>query len=504
MKIRVISQAVACVMLATGSAQAVTFETENVKGSFISTVFSGVQYSLENVDPTINTNNNGNNKANYSSQSVPSANIRGIHELDLEFNDGWAAFARGTWVKDFELGDTKTALHPDAQDEADSEIRILDLFVEKSYTIGDQFGRVRVGNQVLNWGESLFHFGGINYATNPVDIKAATLPGGQIKEILVPVPMLSVNQGLTDELSVEAYYQFDFEPHRFPPVDTYWSTTNLIGEGNLITASPSDGGFGGVEDDPDESQYGFTLQYQPEDSITSYGFYYAHYNEKFPWVRWDTDFTPNLTYAEGIDMYAFSMNTDVGEWAMGAELAYRPNDVIATDPFGSCIGAGACLREQERWSADVTAINLMTPSGPMGWLLNATGADSGIVLADVALSYVPGLEPADTDVLAALDSSKSLSWGYAVEASVSYEGSLIPGWTVSPGAFFRHNVSGSSHELLGWWRNEAKELNAYVNFVNQDDLTVAVQYLGYWGGEPAKVVDNRDKDVIAITLSKTF
>jgi hypothetical protein len=240
MKIRAISHAVTCAVIATGgvsSAQAITFETDNVKGTLTSTLFSGVQYSLEDVDPNLNTNNNGNNKANYSNHTIPSASIRGIHELDLELNNGWAAFTRGTWVKDFKLGDTKTDLHPDAQDEADSDIRILDLFVEKSYTLGDQYGRVRVGNQVLNWGESLFHFGGINYATNPVDIKAATLPGGQIKEILVPVPMISVNQGLTNELSVEAYYQFDFEPHRFPPVDTYWSTTNLIGEGTASAGS---------------------------------------------------------------------------------------------------------------------------------------------------------------------------------------------------------------------------------------------------------------------------
>ncbi|MEH6826128.1 MAG: DUF1302 family protein [Motiliproteus sp.] len=509
MKKRIISQAVAGAMLAmAGSANAFLFETENIKGAFTSTVFAGVQYSLEDVDPTLNTNNNGNNKANYANKSVPSANIRGIHELDLQFPNEWAVFGRATWVRDFEMADTKTPLHPDAKDEAESSVRLLDLFVEKGYAIGDQFGRVRVGNQVLNWGESLFHFGGINYATNPVDIQSATLPGGQIKEILVPVPMITINQGLTDALSVEAYYQFDFEPHRFPPVDTYWSTTNLIGEGSLLTASPTEGGFGGVEDDPDAAQYGFTLQYQSEDSPTTYGFYYARYNEKFPWVRWDTSGTPNLTFAEGIDMYALSMNTDLGEWAVGAELAYRPNDVIALDPLDFDTGCGAtlttCLREQERWSVDVTAINLLTPNGPMGWLLNTSGADSGIFLFDVAASYVPGLNPSGTDVKVALDSSKSLSWGYAMEANVAYEGSLIPGWTVSPGVFFRHNVSGSSHELLGWWRNEAKEANVYLNFVDQDDLTLSLQYLTYWGGNPKRVVDNRDKDVIAFTVSKTF
>ncbi|MEH6812558.1 MAG: DUF1302 family protein, partial [Motiliproteus sp.] len=320
---RIISQAVAYAMLtAAGTAQAVTFETEHVKGTFITTVFSGLQYSLEKTDPTLNTNAGGAvvspNKGNYANNSVPSASVRGIHELDLEFDNEWAIFARGTWVKDFEMGDTKSPLHPDAQDAADDNIRILDLFVEKGYEIGDQFGRVRIGNQVLNWGESLFHFGGINYATNPVDIQSAVLPGGQIKEILIPVPMITVNQGLTDELSVEAYYQFKHEGHRFLPAGTYWSTSDLLGPGNILTDNDALGTVG-VEDEPDSAQYGFTLQFQGEDSSTAYGFYYARYNEKFPWVRWSTTpsanalgFDANLTYGEGIDMFAVSMNTDVG------------------------------------------------------------------------------------------------------------------------------------------------------------------------------------------------
>ena len=488
----------------SGSLQAFTFETDSIKGNFTSNLSSGLQYSLEKLDPDLNTNLNGTNKANYDDKQIVSTTIKGIHELDMEFTDDWALFARATWLKDFELADTKNELHPDSKDRAETDIRFLDLFLEKSYSVGDQFGRVRLGNQVLNWGESLFHFGGINYATNPVDIQRAVLPGGQIKEILVPVPMLTVNQDLSDAVNIEAYYQLEFEAHRFPPVDTYWSTSNLLGEGSLITADPADGGFGGVEDDADEDQFGFSLKFQPEDSITEYSFYYARYNEKFPWVRWDTNFTPNLTFAEGIDMYGFSMNTDLGEWAMGSEIAFRPNDVIALDPFGSCMGVGDCLREQERWSFDVTAINLMTPNGPMGWLMNGMGADSGIFMFDLGASYVPGLDPDDTDVLVALDSSKKLSWGYGVEASVSYESSLIPGWTVSPGVFYRDNVSGSSHELLGWWRNGAKEINAYLNFVNQNDLTIGVQYLGFSGGDPKRVVDNRDKDVLVFTISSTF
>ena len=319
----------AVALASTSPTQAFTIDSGGVQGAFTTSVSAGLQYSLDKLEPTINTNNNGTNKANYDDKQIVSQTIKGIHELDLTFGSDWALFARATWLKDFKLGDTKNKLHEDSEDLAETDVRFLDFFVEKSYTMGEQFGQMRLGNQVLNWGESLFHFGGINYATNPVDIQRAVLPGGQIKEILVPVPMLTVNQGLSDTMSVEAYYQLDFKSHRFPPVDTFWSTTSLIGEGSQLTDDASAFGDVGVEDDPDEDQYGFSLKFQPEESITEYGFYYAHYNEKFPWVRWSTTVNANnvafgtdanLTFAEGIDMFAFSMNTDVGEWAMGGEI----------------------------------------------------------------------------------------------------------------------------------------------------------------------------------------
>ena len=67
---------------------------------------------------------------------------------------------------------------------------------------------------MFNWGEGLFYRGGVN-TTNPVDAAKFRLPGAELKEVLVPVEALSFNVGLTDNLSMEAFYQFNWKESRY-------------------------------------------------------------------------------------------------------------------------------------------------------------------------------------------------------------------------------------------------------------------------------------------------
>jgi hypothetical protein len=61
---------------------------------------------------------------------------------------------------------------------------------------------VRLGKQVVSWGESTFIGGGIN-SINPIDVSAFRRPGAEIKEGLIPVNMFYVSQSLTENLSAE-------------------------------------------------------------------------------------------------------------------------------------------------------------------------------------------------------------------------------------------------------------------------------------------------------------
>lgn len=498
---------------AIGGAQAIDFEDGNVRGSFVSTLSTGFQVRLQNPDPSLNTYQNTvffpdkfMGDENFRRGDVNSFTVKGVHELELLFPDQWAFFGRFDWLADFgALSNARFGFPDEAEDTLVFDPRLLDLYVEKGFELGGRYGQVRVGNQVLNWGESLFFFGGINYATNPVDISRIFSPGGQVKDLLLPVPMISTSLGLTDEVSMEAYYQFGWKKDQFPAVGSMWSTTAFVGPGYKEAMGEIIGGYAGTKDADDQGQWGISFKYQFPETGTEIGAYYARYHEKFPWFFWDENGSVGHTYAEDIDLWAASFNTDAGNWSLSGELSYRPNDVIALDPFGSCLAGGECLREQERWGIDLVAVHQMAPSTEMGWLLRGVGAQGGLLLAEVGAFKFPGLDPADTDAVAALDATSDYSWGFAVEANVAYEGTLIPGWTLTPGAFYRQGVHGSSQELLGWWRDGVKEANVYLTFFNpSNNVSASINWFPYWGGNPGRINDHGDHDVISASIGITF
>ena len=81
--------------------------------------------------------------------------------------------------------------------------------------------QVRVGNQVINWGESLF-VQGINQI-NPIDLTSLRRPGTEIRDAFLPVRALSANLGLGGGSSLEAFYQFQWSPANLDSCGTYWS-----------------------------------------------------------------------------------------------------------------------------------------------------------------------------------------------------------------------------------------------------------------------------------------
>lgn len=108
-----------------------------------------------------------------------------------------------------------------------SDVRLSSAFVWGDFDVGDRTVNVRLGEQVLSWGEALFMQDGINQV-NPADLSALRLPGAEIKDALLPLPMLVVSTGLTDSLSAEAFYQFGWQRSEADPAGTFYSTTDAF------------------------------------------------------------------------------------------------------------------------------------------------------------------------------------------------------------------------------------------------------------------------------------
>ncbi|RPI12602.1 MAG: DUF1302 family protein, partial [Lysobacterales bacterium] len=106
-----------------------------------------------------------------------------------------------------------------------SNVYLLDAYVYGSFEVGSSNVQVRLGNQVVNWGESVF-IQGVNQI-NPIDVPAARRAGAELKEILLPVWMAYANWGF-DFGSVEAFYQFKWNNTSVDGCGTYFATVETI------------------------------------------------------------------------------------------------------------------------------------------------------------------------------------------------------------------------------------------------------------------------------------
>ena len=170
-----------------------------------------------------------------------------------------------------------------------SGVALMDAFIYGEFEILDMPLDIRLGRQVLSWGESTFILGGIN-AINPIDINAFLRPGSEIKEGLLPVNMLYSSMGLTDSLSAEAFYQLEFQETVTPGCGTYFSDNDYVSQG-CEQISLVDGGFSmnrnenGIRKASDEGQFGLALHYVSEAlGDTEFGIYYMNIHSRAPVV----------------------------------------------------------------------------------------------------------------------------------------------------------------------------------------------------------------------------
>ncbi len=111
--------------------------------------------------------------------------------------------------------------------------RALDYFAYGTFDIFDTSLSLRVGNQVVAWGESLF-FGNISFSQGVADATRANSPAAEVKDILLPSPQVSMNWGITDRLSLLGYYQFDWDNTQLDGVGSYFSRADLVGPGSAF------------------------------------------------------------------------------------------------------------------------------------------------------------------------------------------------------------------------------------------------------------------------------
>lgn len=287
----------------------------------------------------------------------------------------------------------------DARRYAGSRGRLLDAYVWGDFKVGEMPLNVRFGQQVINWGEALFVTGGIN-TVNYFDLNSLRLPGSEVKEALLPLDSLYFNLGLTLNLSMEAFYQFEWKNNFDAPVGTYFSThdafpgegaDNIIVDGRIVAykagapglenafANYTQSTYGASgsaypyeqtqvtvnrtadQEADDNGQFGLGFRYFADQlNGTEFGLFYTRTHARLPVVgarvkdpgnnsipAWIDNTEYFMVYPEDVDMYGLTFNTFLGGFSLAGELAYRPEEPILNEVGDNLIaalsGAGAAF-----------------------------------------------------------------------------------------------------------------------------------------------------------------
>jgi len=111
-----------------------------------------------------------------------------------------------------------------------TDVRLLDAYVYGNFDLGDMPFSIRVGQQVISWGESTLIGHGIS-EINPVDIARLKAPGAELKEAFIPFGAVWGSLGITENFNIEAFYQYTWEKTILPPPGSYFSTNDFAGDG---------------------------------------------------------------------------------------------------------------------------------------------------------------------------------------------------------------------------------------------------------------------------------
>lgn len=380
------------------------------------------------------TPNGDNGNMNYDKNELVSAVAK--LRSDLTFNV-WNLdfFIRGIYFYDAENSDredrhsdttfqpARTARSDIEEDLLGSKFDILDAYVSTYLPFfGDRELSVKLGDQVINWGESTFLLLNSINSINPPSAARLRIPGFDVSELFVPAGMISVATDITPTIGFEAFYQYEWEPAVPDPRGSFFSTADSITPGSDYVMlgfgkNPEDPqGIYSSEQNPDDvsglvtdssrtlfriqdnlpedgGQYGAKFSYFAENlnGGTEFALYYTNTHSRFPIASFlATDQScagPNAAspldvvagcgltpaaipgvagllgvpaaalapfallpgadsvgrlglggdafpvdtaqlvaeYPEDIELYGFSFNTTVGDWALSGEVAYRPN-----------------------------------------------------------------------------------------------------------------------------------------------------------------------------------
>ena len=586
--------AAAVLAAAVMPAQAKDFQIGDFDLSVNSTVSVGTSFRIQGADRSLyspgninaeglrgtgasNTGDDGN--LNFEKGDPFSTIIKGVHDFELK-KDNYGFFTRVKWFYDHTLNNDEvfhgheptgnarnqkledSGFHPYARFDG---IDLLDAFGYINTNVGGMPLDLRLGKQVVSWGESTFILSPIA-GLNTVDVSAFRRPGAELKEGFTPAEMLYANLGLTDTTSLEGFVQLKWRKTVPEGCGTYFSGADFAADGcDRLAFQPAltdsanfpPGNFfinRTLDRQPDDGgQFGFALRSYFESLDAELGVYAMQYHTRLPLASLSKGTNPNVTfgatsdsayvidYPEDQKVFGASFATNVGGWAWSGEASLvqdLPIQINATDLLragltnGNTNAAAGALG-----GATVpTALNQRVANAPNNSIVNgfdrfdvtqiqntfiktfdrALGSSQVVFVGEVAAVFVDGLpdvrnggirygrQPVFGSAAQTGDFNgfvTEFSWGYRMRTQATYRDAFM-GVDLIPSIAWSHDVDGWSPEPGQAFNEGRQSVGLGLGFEFDANTRASINYTTFTNAAQYDVL--RDRDFVSLSASYSF
>lgn len=468
-----------------------------------------------------------------------------LSEMDLAVGDFGARLSGAAWYDTVYQDDTdnddptRANQRSVAYDEFTDDTRhlhggdgeLLDAFVYWNGEFAERALSVRLGQHGLVWGESLF-FGanGIAGGMAPVDVvKAVSVPNTQFKEIVRPVNQISASYQISDDVSLGAYYQLEWEETRLPGSGSYFSVSDTIGEGNerLIVGAPFPGFLGGNPNSPaaffhgndkearSSGQGGLQLKYSAD--TVEYGLYAIQYHDKTPKLYLKPSATgPDFgsgkigeyywVYPEDIQALGTSFITTVEQFSFAGEASLRWNMPLVSNGVTITPGVEADNNNHALYAVGRTAhINLNTIASFGPSFISQESSLVGEIAWNRLLSVSKNreaLSPGATDD----------GLGLKLVFAPTYR-QVFSGVDISVPVGVSYFPMGKSAVVSSFGPDKGGDMNIGISATYKERVTAGLTYTHYYGPEDTNLdaashftfkQSLKDRDYLAFSVKTTF
>jgi hypothetical protein len=382
--------------------------------------------------------------------------------------------------------------------------RFLDAYAYGTFDLGETSRlNVRLGQQVVQWGEGLF-FPNIAGAQGPVDATKANVPGIEVKDILLPVGQVAGSLRINSAVSLLGYVQYQYKPNELNPVGSYFSTSDVVGPGaEFIRVAPGFNIYRGADIEPGNSgQWGLGTRLRLTDN-TEAGLYYLRYHDKNPSVVTSYASIPvaphvlptgyNIKFLDDIKLTGMSLATKLGDVSLGGELSYKQDVPVLVNSL-----LGAVSTRADAVQGQVNMIYTMGPTfladsttfaGELGYL--QVGKVQPTLVLGVPASQLSATKSASAGTLTVAFNYNNVFDGWDLVVPVSYA-QAFKGRAAVPGAFGSLYGQGD------------KRLSVGLTFKYLNNLELGISYSAYLGSADLTLRPLADRDYVAFNAKYSF